>query len=135
MEEYLSWYISNGVGDLITIRPTYRWSGTKLLNKKVFKKLKGYDNKNLPTNEDMYIAYKLITNGYRIKYCADSIVEHSHKFTFKQLYKRYYDTGIFFKQNSYLNDYNHFWNHICYHFYMMMNKHENFHHIDHYTVF
>lgn len=38
MEEYLSWYISNAIGDFITIRPTYRWSGTKLLNKKVFKK-------------------------------------------------------------------------------------------------
>ncbi|MBE6667761.1 MAG: hypothetical protein E7607_05590 [Ruminococcaceae bacterium] len=40
MEEYLSWYISNGIGDFITIRPTYRWSGTKLLNKKVFEKFR-----------------------------------------------------------------------------------------------
>ena len=71
----------------------------------VFKKLNGYDNKNLPTNEDMYIAYKLITNGYKIKYCADSVVYHSHKFSLKQLYKRYYDTGIFFKQNRFLDKY------------------------------
>lgn len=71
----------------------------------VFKKLNGYDNKTLPTNEDMYIAHKLITNNYRIKYCADSIVYHSHKFTLKQLYNRYYDTGVFFKQNSYLDKY------------------------------
>ena len=29
VEEYLSWYISNGVGNLLTIRPTYRcWCGT-----------------------------------------------------------------------------------------------------------
>lgn len=53
----------------------------------------------------MYIAYKLITNGYKIKYCADSEVVHSHKFTLKQQYKRYYDTGKFFKQNEYLNEY------------------------------
>ena len=71
----------------------------------IFKNLKGYDGKKLPTNEDMYIAYKLITNGYRIKYCSDSIVYHSHKFTLKQLYKRYYDTGKFFAQNSYLDKY------------------------------
>lgn len=71
----------------------------------IFKELNGYDKKSLPTNEDMYIAYKLITNGYRIKYCADSIVYHSHKFTLKQLYKRYYDTGVFFKQNNYLDKY------------------------------
>ncbi|MBR1926026.1 MAG: glycosyltransferase [Clostridia bacterium] len=71
----------------------------------VFKKLNGYDGKIFPTNEDMYIAHKLITNGYKIKYCSDSIVYHSHKFTFKQLYKRYYDIGVFFAQNPYLNEY------------------------------
>lgn len=70
-----------------------------------FLKLNGYDGKNFPTNEDMYIAYKLIMNGYKIKYCADSEVIHSHKFTLKQQYKRYYDTGVFFKQNEYLNNY------------------------------
>lgn len=75
------------------------------VKREIFIELNGYDGKNFPTNEDMYFAYKLLTNGYRIKYCADSEVEHSHKFTFKQLYKRYYDTGVFFKQNEYLNDY------------------------------
>lgn len=37
MEEYLSWYLSEGVGDLVTIRPTYRWSGTRLLNAPMWK--------------------------------------------------------------------------------------------------
>ncbi len=71
----------------------------------VFKKLNGYDGKRLPTNEDQYIAYKMITNGYKIKYCADSVVYHSHNFTLKQMYKRYYDTGVFFKQENYLDKY------------------------------
>lgn len=72
----------------------------------VFLELNGYDQKRLPTNEDMYLAHKLITNGYRIKYCADSKIIHSHKFTLKQLYSRYYATGVFFKENSYLLNYN-----------------------------
>ena len=63
----------------------------------VFKKLNGYDNKNLIINEDMYLAYKLIMNDYRIKYCSDSVVYHSHKFKLKDLYKRYKLTGQFFK--------------------------------------
>lgn len=75
------------------------------IKRETFVKLNGYDNKNFPTNEDMYIAYKLVTNGYKIKYCADSEVVHSHNFTLKQQYKRYYDTGVFFKQNNYLNKY------------------------------
>ena len=75
------------------------------IKREIFVKLKGYDGKNLPISEDMYFAYKLIMNDYRIKYEADSEVIHSHKFTLKQLYRRYYDTGKFFKQNSYLDKY------------------------------
>lgn len=71
----------------------------------IFKKLNGYDNKKLPINEDMYFAYKLIMNNYKIKYCADSIVYHSHKFQLKELYNRYKLTGIFLKENTYLDKY------------------------------
>ena len=56
MEEYLSWYISNGIGDFITIRPTYRWSGTKLLDKGVFEKFR-----RLMRELDM--KYVLMTDG------------------------------------------------------------------------
>ena len=72
---------------------------------KIYRELNAYDGKRMPTNEDMYFAHKLIYAGYKIKYCADSEVYHSHDFTYKQLYKRYYDTGIFFKQNPYLKKY------------------------------
>lgn len=75
------------------------------IKRETFVKLNGYDHKKLIINEDMYIAYKLITNGYKIKYCADSEVIHSHIFTLKQYYDRYKDTGKFFKENSYLNNY------------------------------
>lgn len=75
------------------------------VSKDVFKKLNGYDGKNLPINEDMYLAYKLIMNDYRIKYCADSVVYHSHQFSLKELYDRYKLTGIFLKENTYLDKY------------------------------
>lgn len=75
------------------------------IKRDTFVKLNGYDNKKLVISEDMYIAYKLITSGYKIKYCADSEVIHSHKFILKQYYNRYKDTGKFFKENSYLNNY------------------------------
>ncbi|EHJ02111.1 glycosyl transferase family 2 [Clostridium sp. DL-VIII] len=71
----------------------------------IYKKLKAYDGKNLIINEDMYFSHKLIQAGYKIKYCADSEVYHSHVFTFKQLFKRYFDTGMFFRENSYFFKY------------------------------
>lgn len=75
------------------------------IKKETFIKLKGYDNKKLPISEDMYLAYKLINNNFKIKYCADSVVYHSHDFSLKELYDRYKLTGKFFKQNNYLNNY------------------------------
>lgn len=70
------------------------------IRRDIFIKLNGYDKKDLITNEDMYIAYKLIQNGYRIKYCADSEVIHSHNYSYKSLFKRYFDQGVFLKQND-----------------------------------
>ncbi|MBB6713516.1 glycosyltransferase [Clostridium gasigenes] len=75
------------------------------IKKSIFESLNGYDGKKLPTNEDMYFAYKLIMNGYRIKYEAESKVIHSHEFSLKQVYSRYKDIGKFFAQNSYLDKY------------------------------
>ena len=74
------------------------------IKRETYVKLRGYDNKDLLTNEDMYIAYKLINNGYKIKYCSDSKVIHSHKYSYKSLFKRYFDQGVFLKQHSYIAD-------------------------------
>lgn len=75
------------------------------ISARIYKKLDGYDHKKLPISEDMYIAYKIIMAGYKIKYCADSKVYHSHKFTLRQIYGRYKLTGQFFKENDYLDQY------------------------------
>ena len=75
------------------------------IKRDVFINLNGYDGKDLPISEDMYIAYKIIMGGYKIKYCSLSIVIHSHNFSLKELYNRYKLTGRFFKENDYLNKY------------------------------
>ncbi|MBR3263914.1 glycosyltransferase [Candidatus Saccharibacteria bacterium] len=72
---------------------------------KTFKKLGGYDGKDLPISEDMYFAYKLIMNGGKIKYVAEAVVYHSHKFTVKELYNRYKATGEFMKMNPQIAKY------------------------------
>lgn len=72
---------------------------------KVYKDLKGCDGRNLPFSEDMYYAYKVIMNGYKISYEAKSEVYHSHDFSLKEIYKRYKLAGEFFKENSYLDKY------------------------------
>ena len=49
----------------------------------------------LPTNEDMLIASTFLHKGYRIAYCADAHVFHSHRMTLSQWYKRSFDIGAF----------------------------------------
>lgn len=60
--------------DKLGLRTFFFSDASSAINRNVFIKLNGYDNKNLPISEDMYIAYKIIMNGYKIKYCADSVV-------------------------------------------------------------
>ena len=84
---------------------TYFYSdAASAIRKSIFQKLNGYDAVDLITNEDMYIAYKLISNGYKIKYCADAEVIHSHDYTYKALFKRYFDQGVFLKQHEYISE-------------------------------
>lgn len=100
-----SYIVSKESLNTIGMRAFFFSDASSAIKTEIFKELNGYDGKKLPTNEDQYFAYKLIMNNYKIKYCADSIVYHSHNFTLKQLFQRYYDTGIFYKQNSYLDQY------------------------------
>lgn len=100
-----SYYVTKKDIDRLQLKTFFFSDAASAISRNIFVKLNGYDKKDLPISEDMYIAYKLIMNGYTIKYCADSKVIHSHNFTFRELYDRYYLTGKFFKQNEYLNKY------------------------------
>ncbi len=60
MEEYLSWYLSNHIGNFVTIRPTYRWSGTRTLNTQMwnwFTWLMG----------ELHLTYVLMADGREVQ--------------------------------------------------------------------
>ena len=59
----------------------------------------GFDSPSL-TNEDMLMAARLIDAGYKIAYCADAKVIHSHRFTLKQQFIRNYNIGVFMRKNA-----------------------------------
>lgn len=41
MEDFLIWYLENGLGNLITFRPVYRWSGSRACNEAMWRRLAG----------------------------------------------------------------------------------------------
>lgn len=91
--------------DELGLRTFFFSDAAGAIRREVFIKLHGYDEKDLPINEDMYFAHKLIKNGYAIKYCADSEVVHAHQLSAKEQYRRYYNTGKFFAMNAELDQY------------------------------
>ena len=70
-----------------------------------FIEIGGYDGVHMMMSEDMYYAKKIIDKGYAKAYVAEAVVEHSHKFTLKQLYNRYYATGKWFAEHPEFDGY------------------------------
>lgn len=58
--------------------------------------LGGY-NIEVPTNEDVYLANKIIESGYSFIYASQSRIWHSHQLSLKESYKRYKEIGKFEK--------------------------------------
>jgi rhamnosyltransferase len=56
-------------------------------------------------NEDMLFASKLIRNGYKIAYVPEAEIIHSHNYSWLQHFRRYFDIGVFLKNNSRALDY------------------------------
>lgn len=44
--------------------------------------------------EDTVAVAKLLKKGHAIAYTADAVVQHSHSYTLKQEFQRYFDTGL-----------------------------------------
>lgn len=60
----------------------------------VFEQLGGFPE-NTILAEDMYLAAKIIQAGYKVAYCADAAVRHSHNYTPWDEFRRYFDIGVF----------------------------------------
>jgi rhamnosyltransferase len=52
--------------------------------------------------EDTYAGAKLLLAGYKIAYAADALVYHSHNYTAFGEFKRYFDIGVFHKQERWI---------------------------------
>ena len=53
-------------------------------------------------NEDTYVAGKMLFLGWKIAYCADAQVCHSHDYHCLDEFKRYFDIGVFHARSSWL---------------------------------
>lgn len=56
-------------------------------------------------SEDMMFSAKCILVGYKVAYVADAQVNHSHNYTLRQTFKRYFDIGGALGMNRWILDY------------------------------
>lgn len=73
----------------------YSDASSAIIKEKFFE-LGGYDFE-VPTNEDVYLANKIVENGYSFLYVSQSRIWHSHQLSLKDTYKRYKAIGQFEK--------------------------------------
>lgn len=66
-----------------------------------FKKLGGFPS-NTILCEDMFFTAKAVLAGYKIAYVAAAEVQHSHNYTPFEEFKRYFDIGVFHKDEPWI---------------------------------
>jgi rhamnosyltransferase len=54
----------------------------------------GFPNRCI-VSEDTYVAARLLMAGWKITYCAEARVYHSHDYNCRQDFQRYFDIGVF----------------------------------------
>lgn len=61
----------------------------------------GFPENNI-VSEETYVAAKMLESGWQIKYCADATVYHSHNYTIRQEFQRYFDLGVFHSREPWI---------------------------------
>lgn len=62
----------------------------------------GWFKDGLLMGEDMHACAKMLKQGFRIKYVAEAAVFHSHNYSVRQEFKRYFDLGAFFRKERWI---------------------------------
>ena len=62
----------------------------------------GWFKEGLLMGEDMYVCAKMLLHGYHIAYAAEAVVYHSHNYSVRQEFKRYFDLGAFFNREPWI---------------------------------
>lgn len=55
-------------------------------------------------SEDMYVAAKMLLSGWKVAYAGDALCRHSHNYTLKEEFCRYFDQGVFHARESWIRD-------------------------------
>lgn len=58
--------------------------------------------KHVILSEDMYVAAKMLINGWKVAYAGDSPCRHSHNYSVAEEFRRYFDQGVFHAREAWI---------------------------------
>ncbi|AGJ85107.1 glycosyltransferase family 2 protein [Raoultella ornithinolytica] len=67
----------------------------------IFKELGGFPS-NTILCEDMFFTAKAVLAGYKVAYASKAAVKHSHNYTPSEEFRRYFDIGVFHKDEPWI---------------------------------
>lgn len=56
-------------------------------------------------SEDMYVAAKMLLAGWKVAYAGDALCRHSHNYSLKEEFSRYFDQGVFHAREAWIRQY------------------------------
>lgn len=59
---------------------------------------------NVILSEDMVVAARMLLAGWRVAYCANAMVYHSHDYSYFQEFGRYFDIGVLHAHEKWLTE-------------------------------
>lgn len=83
------------------LKTAYMSNSFAAYRKSAFQQFGGFPE-GLIFGEDMYLAAKMILGETNTAYSSESKVRHSHNYTLKQEFKRYFDIGVFHTSQPFL---------------------------------
>lgn len=89
--------------DSLGIKVAFMSNSFAAYRKSVFEQLGGFPD-NTILAEDMHLTARIIQAGYKVAYCAEAQVFHSHNYSLIQEFQRYFDTGIFQQKEAWIQD-------------------------------
>ena len=55
-------------------------------------------------SEDTYVAARMLLAGWKVTYCAEAQVYHSHNYNWRQEFRRYFDIGVFHAREPWIRE-------------------------------
>jgi rhamnosyltransferase len=59
---------------------------------------------HLIMGEDVYLFAKFLHKGYKVAYASDIICQHSHNYSIREVFQRYFDIGVFHQSELWILD-------------------------------